>query len=461
MEIKNRLLIPGFVLIILAAGYFSYTGIFPFFYAPKIALSNKNLRLEEPLVVHFDRSVVHHKTELTFSLIPSVVGRISWKNNDLVFEPVQPWEPGKNYQIAFQGMTKAIVDFSFKDDFTTESLPSIKRYVPGQGALVVPQSSIEFYLDRGRENFRMDFKVAPVFNYTLSVDPERKFFQINPEEPLKQDTDYQIIAYEGYQSKDNKIWYSKEIANFQFRTISSPEIQKIMPANEEENVTEFTPIKAYFNKPMKTEDWQSFIEIAPKAEGQAMWEDDGKTFIFKPYRWSQNTDYSVKIKGGWQAKDQTYLGEDFLSSFHSYDSSGLVKKQSSAASAEAKIKDGKYVDINLSKQVLSIFRDGKNMGNYRVSTGKRGMATPIGMFSIKKKNKRAWSKRYRLFMPYWMQFTNQGHGIHELPEWPSGYKEGANHLGVPVSHGCVRLGVGPAATVYGFVDVGTPVYIHY
>ena len=59
-------------------------------------------------------------------------------------------------------------------------------------------------------------------------------------------------------------------------------------------------------------------------------------------------------------------------------------------------------------------------------------------------------------MPFWMQFTGMGHGIHELPEWPGGYKEGAAHLGIPVSHGCVRLGIGPAQTVYNWADKGTP-----
>ena len=128
---------------------------------------------------------------------------------------------------------------------------------------------------------------------------------------------------------------------------------------------------------------------------------------------------------------------------------------------DPRVKEGKYVDINLSKQLLSIFEDGTNMGNYKISSGKRGMATPTGMFSVLSKQRRKWSSKYHLFMPYWMAFTSQGHGIHELPEWPSGYKEGANHLGIPVSHGCVRLGVGAAETVYHFVELGTPVYVHY
>ena len=64
-------------------------------------------------------------------------------------------------------------------------------------------------------------------------------------------------------------------------------------------------------------------------------------------------------------------------------------------------------------------------------------------------------------MPNWMALVASGKfGIHELPEWPSGYKEGASHLGSPVSHGCVRLGVGPSKRVYDFAEVGTPVIVH-
>lgn len=121
---------------------------------------------------------------------------------------------------------------------------------------------------------------------------------------------------------------------------------------------------------------------------------------------------------------------------------------------------GKRIEINLAKQRLSIYEDGKNLGTYVISSGKKSMPTPKGTFQIYYKTRMAWSAKYGLFMPYWMSFTPSGsHGIHELPEWPGGYKEGANHLGIPVSHGCVRLGVGPAKKVYYWADIGTPVVI--
>ena len=125
-----------------------------------------------------------------------------------------------------------------------------------------------------------------------------------------------------------------------------------------------------------------------------------------------------------------------------------------------KITEGKYIDIALATQTLRIFENGKMKGAFKVSSGKRGLATPEGTFKVLVKAGRPFSKKYGLYMPYFIGFTNLGHGIHELPEWPGGYKEGANHLGIPVSHGCVRLGVGPAKLVYEWAEVGTPIVIH-
>ena len=110
---------------------------------------------------------------------------------------------------------------------------------------------------------------------------------------------------------------------------------------------------------------------------------------------------------------------------------------------------------------MVLFQDGVPVESYLVSSGKRGMDTPKGEFAIQNKAPRPWSKTYGLYMPYWMAFTADGkYGIHELPEWPGGYKEGANHLGRPVSHGCIRLGVGHAKQVYEWADIGTTLIIH-
>jgi lipoprotein-anchoring transpeptidase ErfK/SrfK len=117
------------------------------------------------------------------------------------------------------------------------------------------------------------------------------------------------------------------------------------------------------------------------------------------------------------------------------------------------------IEINLKKQTLTYYVADQPWKKFSVSTGKASMPTPAGKYKIINKVPKAWSKAYQLWMPYWMGLGTGSFGIHELPLWPSGYREGESHLGKPVSHGCVRLGIGPAKYLYERVDVGTEVNI--
>lgn len=115
--------------------------------------------------------------------------------------------------------------------------------------------------------------------------------------------------------------------------------------------------------------------------------------------------------------------------------------------------------IDTKNQTLTATLNNISLVIFPVSTGKAGYETPRGEYKINNKIPRAWSKTYGLWMPYWMSFIGSQYGIHELPEWPGGLKEGQNHLGIPVSHGCVRLGIGPAEWLYNWANIGTKVVV--
>lgn len=125
-----------------------------------------------------------------------------------------------------------------------------------------------------------------------------------------------------------------------------------------------------------------------------------------------------------------------------------------------RVKLPKRIEINTNGQKLDYFLGGVKMGEFIVSTGVARMPTPKGHFAIDSKHPRAWSSTYGLWMPYWMSLDKGKFGIHELPEWPNGYKEGEAHLGKPASHGCIRLGKGPAQFLYDWAEIGTPVFIY-
>jgi len=118
----------------------------------------------------------------------------------------------------------------------------------------------------------------------------------------------------------------------------------------------------------------------------------------------------------------------------------------------------KRIEINTGAQGLDYFLGGVRLGTFLISSGKNN-STPLGHYSIINKHPKAWSP-YGLWMPFWMGLGTGKFGLHELPIWPNGYREGEEHLGIPVSHGCVRLGIGSAEFLYNWAEVGTPVFIY-
>jgi hypothetical protein len=125
------------------------------------------------------------------------------------------------------------------------------------------------------------------------------------------------------------------------------------------------------------------------------------------------------------------------------------------------VKLKKHIEVNLAKQELSYFLGKVQLGKYPTSTGTKAHPTPKGTFVVANKNIKAWSNSAKLWMPYWMGIKGQKFGIHELPYWPNGVREGEKDLGHPASGGCIRLGRnGEAKTLYNWAEVGTTVIIN-
>ena len=77
-------------------------------------------------------------------------------------------------------------------------------------------------------------------------------------------------------------------------------------------------------------------------------------------------------------------------------------------------------------------------------TGKTGYATPSGKFQAFRMERDHYSKEWDdAPMPYSIFFTKVGHAIHGTY---------SKNIGMPVSHGCVRLSVGHAQELYSLVQ---------
>ncbi len=126
----------------------------------------------------------------------------------------------------------------------------------------------------------------------------------------------------------------------------------------------------------------------------------------------------------------------------------------------------KYIEVDISQQKMYVFKSGKLLKTFRVSTG-LDYPTPIGTFTILNKAGLGFSNIYQSWLPYWMAFDysdelNAYFGIHETPYRLVDGQEyrKPNFIGQPNTGGCVALGIGDAKFVYQFADIGTKVVIY-
>ena len=118
---------------------------------------------------------------------------------------------------------------------------------------------------------------------------------------------------------------------------------------------------------------------------------------------------------------------------------GLLALPLGALPAAAKL----LIQIDKSAQQMTVSEDGELLYRWPVSTGIARYDTPGGSYKPFRMEKDHHSDEWDdAPMPYSIFFTQKGHAIH-----------GTNHksIGRPASHGCVRLSVKNAATLWKLV----------
>lgn len=120
--------------------------------------------------------------------------------------------------------------------------------------------------------------------------------------------------------------------------------------------------------------------------------------------------------------------------------SGLLLCAGIPATASADV----LVNVDKTTQRMEVSVDGQPRYSWPVSTGVASYDTPSGAYRPFRMERTHFSKEWDdAPMPFAMFFTTQGHAIH-----------GTNHvrsLGRAASHGCVRLSVRNAATLFNLV----------
>lgn len=106
------------------------------------------------------------------------------------------------------------------------------------------------------------------------------------------------------------------------------------------------------------------------------------------------------------------------------------------------------ITVDLAARVLSVFRDGHEIGATAIIYGADEKPTPLGVFPVTQKDADHVSNLYGAPMPYMLRMTDDGisiHGAEVTPEY--------------MTHGCVGVPTPFARKLFGQVKLGDKVIV--
>jgi hypothetical protein len=107
--------------------------------------------------------------------------------------------------------------------------------------------------------------------------------------------------------------------------------------------------------------------------------------------------------------------------------------------------DGRHVEVDLSRQVMSLIQGDTPKHTFHVSSGTSSTPTIRGKYTFYRKE-----PGYNNVRMYFSVYFQGGYAIH-------GYSGVPNY---PASHGCVRNPIPFSRFIYNWVDVGMPIYVY-
>ena len=107
------------------------------------------------------------------------------------------------------------------------------------------------------------------------------------------------------------------------------------------------------------------------------------------------------------------------------------------------------IEVYRSKGVTLLVRNGKTKRAVHTSAGAPATPTPLGSYSVFRKEKNSWSVPFQQWLPF-ASYFNAGIAFHEYAQVPT----------YPASHGCGRVPSPEAKYVYRFATIGTAVIVY-
>lgn len=265
-------------------------------------------------------------------------------------------------------------------------------------------------------------------------------WQYYPDKPFIRGTTYRLVIKPGLRSMGGCELPKSEIITYTIA--AAPRVIGSKPENGSTRVNLYRTIEITTDKPL----YSASLKVTKSGrtnEVRGKTTTKGNRVIFEPSEcFMPNQSYKVRLTG--KSVEHEPMDE-YTYNFITVDMGNRL-----------------WVEVNLGeKHTMTIYRGNKAIRTMLASGGKSSTPTPLGTFNTQDRGHSFWSPRFGEGATYWVRLVDQVL-IHSIPRDHRWHVKEDEHekLGLPASHGCVRLSEENAKWFFENIPGGTPVIIH-
>ena len=394
------------------------------------------LRYGEPVPLNWSLPITDVKVTVTPAL--EVQTRIDAVRPDLVYVDLQNPAPGTRYEVT-------AVEAHATNGASLLSPASVAVETP---ALPVPNVAEARLVEGSRivlpwseDVHSFTYEIVPAVESTVSIDPDNPRLATISLIKAAQNKKYTVKMTGATSTRGAPLAEPQQLS---IVTPAPLTVKKVMPVNSAFGVKRSSPISVTFSEPvLDRAAAQRAIAISPAVPGQFTWPEPNRVEFRANGPLPELTRIGVEIAGGPSGVRTANWG--YMDKTHSF---------------AFRTQPDKLIDVDLSRQVMTLYQGGKPVWSSLVATGVARAETPTGTFLVQTKLPSTRMRgvtpsgfRYDIWGVPWVLPFLGDYTIHGAP-W-------RQLFGVPQSNGCVSMPTEAARFVYDWAPVGTPISIHY
>jgi lipoprotein-anchoring transpeptidase ErfK/SrfK len=287
---------------------------------------------------------------------------------------------------------------------------------------------------------RVKLAIEPSVKNTVQIgrDPTQVLVTL---EGLEQGTSYELKVAEAYSREGAPL---ADLPTLELKTPERLMIDTWEPDPEAGRISVKSKPKLTFTQPIRDQKAATAaLVVEPPVPGRWNWIDD-QTVEFSPTTgFPYDAEITIKVKPGLtgaRSKAGSYFENEAILPYTT--------------------ETDKVIDVDVTRQIMTLYEKGKQIRTYTVSTGVPGADTPLGEFEVQYKMPQTRMRgtnvngsRYDIPDVKWVLAFSGDYTIHGV-YWRSGF-------GQPASNGCVGLTDEDAKALFEWAPEGTRIKIHY